>query len=79
MLRRLFLAYDRAYDLDADDFRIDDLARRIAEATRGRYGADEPPRLDAASEIPALIQGTVNASSPAWRRLDALIRAQLAD
>ncbi|MGN9783897.1 MerR family transcriptional regulator [Nonomuraea sp. ZG12] len=75
-LRRLFLDYDRAYDLDAGDPRIDDLARRIAEATRARYGADEPPELDAASEIPALIQGTVNASSPAWRRLDTLIRAQ---
>jgi hypothetical protein len=33
--------------------------------------------LDAASEIPALIQGTVNAASPAWRRIDLLIRAQL--
>lgn len=30
-LRQLFLDYDRAHDLDADDPRIDDLARRIAE------------------------------------------------
>lgn len=76
-LRQLFLDYDRAYDLDAEDPRIDDLARRAAEATRERYGPDELPGLDAASEIPALIQGTVNASSPAWQRLDMLIRAQL--
>ncbi|WP_406463249.1 MerR family transcriptional regulator [Streptomyces sp. NBC_01622] len=76
-LRKLFLAYDHAHDLDPDDPRIDDLAHRIAEAHRARYGPDEPPRLDTASEIPALIQGTVNASSPAWQRLDALIRAQL--
>lgn len=76
-LRRLFLDYDHAYDLDADDPRIDDLARRAAEATRERYGPDELPGLDATSEIPALIQGTVNASSPAWQRLDTLIRAQL--
>ncbi|MFD8634550.1 MerR family transcriptional regulator [Streptomyces sp. NPDC059533] len=75
-LRQHFLDYDQAYDLDADDPRIDDLARRIAEATRERYGSDEPPELNAASEIPALIQGTVNASSPAWQRLDTLIRAQ---
>ncbi|MGW2286507.1 MerR family transcriptional regulator [Streptomyces phaeochromogenes] len=75
--RQLFLDYDRAYDLDPDDPRIDDLARRAAEATRERYGPDELPGLDAASEIPALIQGTVNASSPAWQRLDTLIRAQL--
>ncbi|KOG07035.1 MerR family transcriptional regulator [Streptomyces viridochromogenes] len=74
-LRRLFLDYDHAHDLDADDPRIDDLARRIAEATQERYGPDEPPQLDATSDIPALIQGTVNAASPAWRRLDTLIRA----
>ncbi|MGW8485376.1 MerR family transcriptional regulator [Streptomyces sp. NPDC055886] len=76
-LRQLFLDYDHAHDLDPDDPRIGDLARRIAETTRERYGPDEPPELDAASEIPALIQGTVNASSPAWQRLDILIRAQL--
>ncbi|MGW2514576.1 MerR family transcriptional regulator [Streptomyces scopuliridis] len=76
-LRQLFLDYDRAHDLDADDSRVHDLARRIAEATRERYGPDELPELDAASAIPALIQDTVNASSPAWQQLDALIRAQL--
>ncbi|MFD9818916.1 MerR family transcriptional regulator [Streptomyces violascens] len=76
-LRQLFLDYDHAHDLDADDPRLDDLARRIVEATRERYGPDEPPELDATSDIPALIQGTVNASSPAWQRLDTLIRAQL--
>ncbi|MGI5170805.1 MerR family transcriptional regulator [Spirillospora sp. CA-253888] len=76
-LRRLFLDYDDAHDLDPDDPRIDDLARRIIEATRQRYGSAERPGLDAASEIPALIQGTVNAASPAWRRIDRLIRAQL--
>ncbi|MGX1563855.1 hypothetical protein [Streptomyces sp. NPDC055506] len=76
-LRRLFLDYDQAYHLDADDPRIADLARRIVEATQARYGPNELPELDAASEIPALIQGTVNASSPAWERLDALMREQL--
>uniref|UniRef100_A0AAU2K2Q4 MerR family transcriptional regulator n=1 Tax=Streptomyces sp. NBC_00049 TaxID=2903617 RepID=A0AAU2K2Q4_9ACTN len=76
-LRQLFLGYDHAHDLDADDPRLDDLARRIAEANRERYGSGELPGLDADSEIPALIQGTVNASSPAWERLDSLIRAHL--
>ncbi|MFD4026825.1 MerR family transcriptional regulator [Streptomyces sp. NPDC058576] len=77
-LRQLFLAYDQARDLDAEDPRVDDLAHRIVEATRERYGPDELPELDdGTSEIPALIQGTVNASSPAWRRLDTLIRARL--
>ena len=76
-LRQLFLDYDHAHDLDPDDPRIDDLARRIAQAHRERYGSEEAPELDTASEIPALIQGTVNASSPAWQRLDTLIRAHL--
>lgn len=76
-LRQLFLGYDHAYDLGADDPRLDDLALRIAEANRERYGSGELPGLDTDSEIPALIQGTVNASSPAWERLDSLIRAHL--
>ena len=76
-LRRLFLDYDHAHDLAPDDPRLDDLARRIVRAHRERYGPDEPPGPAADSEIPALIQGTVNASSPAWRRLDTLIRARL--
>lgn len=74
---RMFLDYDRAHDLDPGDPRIDDLARRIVEATRSRYGAGELPGQVAGSEIPALVQEAVNASSPAWRRLDTLIRTQL--
>jgi hypothetical protein len=74
-LRQLFLDYDHAHDLDLDDPRIDDLARRIAEATRERYGSDNLPELDAVSGT--LIQDTVNASSRAWQRLDKLIREQL--
>jgi DNA-binding transcriptional MerR regulator len=69
--------YDHAHDLDADDPGIDDLARRIIQAHRERHGPGEPPGLDTDSEIPALVQGTVNASSPAWRRLDTLVRARL--
>ncbi|MFJ9625558.1 MerR family transcriptional regulator [Streptomyces sp. NPDC101181] len=76
-LRQLFLDYDHAHDLDADDPRVEPLARRIVKATQDRYGPGELPTLDATSDIPALIQGTVNASSPAWQRLDTLIRAQL--
>lgn len=76
-LRHIFLAYDQAHDLDADDPSLGDLAERIVEETRRRYGAGEVPELQGASDIPALVQGTINASSPAWRRLDSLIRAQL--
>lgn len=76
-LRQLFLHYAPAHDLDAGGPRIDDLARRTAEAIRERHGPDEPPELDAASGIPALVQSTVSASSPEWQRLDTLIRAPL--
>ncbi|WP_435158646.1 MerR family transcriptional regulator [Amycolatopsis sacchari] len=75
--RRIALDYDQAHDLPPHDPRIDDLARRIVEATRARYGAGALPGYGADSAIPALIQRAVNASSPAWRRLDTLIRAQL--
>lgn len=76
-LRGIALDYDRARDLDPADPRVDDLARRIVEATRARYGTGDLPGSDTDSEIPALIQGAVNASSPAWQRLDTLIRRQL--
>ncbi|MFH9116985.1 hypothetical protein [Streptomyces globisporus] len=77
-LRQLFLAYDQARDLDADNSRVDALADRIVEATLERYGHGRLPKLDdGISENPALIQGTANASSPTWRRLDSLIRARL--
>lgn len=76
-LRQIFLDYDRARDLDPDDARVDDLARRMVAATRARYGSGELPGQEPGSPIPALIQGSVNAMSPAWRRLDALIRDQL--
>jgi hypothetical protein len=47
-------------------------------ATRQRYGASNLPGLKIGSAIPALIQATVSAASPAWRRLDLLVRARLA-
>jgi DNA-binding transcriptional MerR regulator len=75
--RQLYLDYDRAHDLDPNDPAIDDLAHRIVDATRSRYGSGELPGQVTGSEIPALIQGTLNASSPAWQRLDSLIRARL--
>lgn len=75
-LRSLFLEYDRLHDLDPHDPRVDALADRLVSATRDRYGT-ELPTYDRGSAIPELVQGAVNASSPAWRRLDALIRERL--
>ena len=76
-LRQIYLDYDRARDLDPADPAVERLAGRIVAASRRRYGDGELPGQDVESPIPALIQGSVNALSPAWRRLDALIRAQL--
>ena len=76
-LRRIYLSYDQAHDLDPGDPRLDTLARRIVAATRRRYGTGELPGQGTDSDIPALVQGAVNASSPAWQRLDTLIRRRL--
>jgi len=75
-LRPLILEYDRVHDLDPHDPRVDALAEKIVSATRARYGADLP-EYERGSAIPALVQGAVNASSPAWRRLDTLLRKRL--
>lgn len=75
-LLSLVLEYDRVHDLDPRDPRVDALASRLVSATQARYGA-ELPSYDRGSAIPALVQGAVNASSPAWRRLDALLRERL--
>jgi len=75
-LLSLVLEYDRVHDLDPHDPRVDALAERLVSATRARYGA-ELPSYEQGSAIPALVQGAVNASSPAWRRLDALMRERL--
>ena len=76
-LRQLYLDYDQAHDLDPNDSRIDDLARRIVEASTARYQANGPPGQYIDSDVPALAQDAVNVLSPAWRRLDHLIRSQL--
>ncbi|WP_131735616.1 MerR family transcriptional regulator [Actinomadura roseirufa] len=76
-LRRIFLDYDGAHDLAPGDPRVDELADRMVRAIRDRYDPDHLPGQDPSSDIPTLIQATVNASSPAWRRLDALVRRRL--
>jgi DNA-binding transcriptional MerR regulator len=70
------LEYDRLHDVPPDDPRVDALAAKILSATRDRYGTDLPT-YERGSAIPALVQGAVNASSPAWRRLDTLLRKGL--
>ena len=76
-LRRIFLDDDRAYDLDPHDPKVEDLASRIVAATGSRYGGADLPGQVAGSQMPALIQAAVNASSPVWQRLGGLIRLRL--
>jgi len=74
-LRRLYLEYDHAHDLDPADPALADLADRIVTASLARYPAtdlNEPP--DDLATLPQLVQSSINASSPAWERLDTLIR-----
>ena len=73
---QIFLDYDRAFDLDPDDPRIDQLAARMVTATRARYSVRKMPDLPS-GEIPALVQSAVTDASPAWRRLDYLVRSHL--
>jgi DNA-binding transcriptional MerR regulator len=77
VLRQIYLDYDRAHDLDPRDPLITHLSRRIIDATTKRYGTGDLPGQATGSAIPQLIQGAVNASSAAWRRLDELIRDEL--
>ena len=76
-LRQIYLDYDHAHDWNPDDPRLEALADRILIATRHRYGGGDLPGQLADSDVPSLVQGAVNASSPAWRRLDGLIRSVL--
>jgi hypothetical protein len=39
--------------------------------------AKSETRQAAGSDIPQLIQGAVNAASPAWQRLESLVRGEL--
>jgi DNA-binding transcriptional MerR regulator len=75
-LLSIVLEYDAVHDLDPRDPRVDALAAKLIAATHARYG-DELPSYEQGSAIPALVQGAVNASSPAWRRLDSLLREHL--
>jgi DNA-binding transcriptional MerR regulator len=76
-VQRHYLAYDRARDYALDDPRIDDLADQIVAATRARYpDRNLPVPLDP-DPIADLIQQTINAASPVWRKIDSAVRARL--
>ncbi|GGN09424.1 MerR family transcriptional regulator [Lentzea pudingi] len=65
--RRIYLAYDEAFDLPVDDPRLPDLARRAADWLSRRPAA---PTAD--PEVTALALSAAGATSPAWERMAAL-------
>ncbi|MFC9689098.1 MerR family transcriptional regulator [Kribbella sp. NPDC056951] len=71
----LYLGCDRAYGLDPDDPALEELAQRIVQASVARYSVEELHQELAEAQLPQLVQSSVNASSPAWERLDDLIRS----
>ncbi|MFI7064858.1 MerR family transcriptional regulator [Kribbella sp. NPDC050124] len=76
-LEELYLTYDQAHDLDPADPSLSELADRIVEATVQRYDPSNLPGQATGTAVPQLLQSTINASSPAWQRLDGLIRHRL--
>jgi hypothetical protein len=68
---------DRARDLDPSDPALADLADRVVKTSIERYSLDDLRQESADVDLPRLVQSSINASSPAWERLDTLIRAGL--
>ncbi|HUY99416.1 MAG TPA: MerR family transcriptional regulator [Thermomicrobiaceae bacterium] len=73
--RALYVACDVAFDWSPDDPRLEALAERIRHWTAGPRGkAGERP-----TQVPAiarLVVTSAGASSPAWDRLNAIVRQQ---
>ena len=77
--RRLYVAWDQAYDWDPDDPRLIDLADQAA-AWLAQHPPSPPPSESEAdiSTVNILLSAQVDtASSPAWRRLGELLSARL--
>ncbi|MGI8577350.1 MAG: MerR family transcriptional regulator [Nocardioidaceae bacterium] len=76
--RRLYLAWEQAYDWEADDPRLVELAAQAA-AWLSKQPASVPPPQDDAGILAVydLLSAQVATESPAWRRLDELCRANL--
>ncbi|MGI8753647.1 MAG: MerR family transcriptional regulator [Acidimicrobiales bacterium] len=77
--RRFYLAWEEAYDWDADDPRLVDVAAQASAWLAKRPAGPSPPKGEAGiSTVYALLSAQVATGSPAWRRLDELCRANLA-
>jgi DNA-binding transcriptional MerR regulator len=77
--RRLFVAWDQAYDWEPDDPRLIELANQAATWLAKQPPSPPPPQSSAElSTVSILLSAQADtASSPAWRRLGELSSAQL--
>lgn len=76
--RRLYRAWEQAYDWDPDDPRLVELAAEAAAWLAKTPPSPPPPQRHAGiSTINTLLSAQVGAASPAWRRLSELSAAQL--
>ncbi len=77
--RRLYLAWEQAYDWDPDDPRLAELAAEAAAWLAKKAPSPPPSRSDAGvTAVSSLLSAQAGTTSPAWRRLDALCQARLA-
>lgn len=77
--RRLYVAWDQAYDWDPDDPRLIDLADQAAAWLAKQPPSPPPPGTEAEiSTINTLLSAqAATALSPAWRRLGELVSERL--
>lgn len=76
--RRLYLAWEQAYDWDPDDPRLVDLAAECTAWLEKQPPRSPPPQSDAEiSAVSSLLSAQVGTASPAWLRLDELCQARL--
>ena len=78
--RRLYLAYDEAFDWEPDDPRLEQIAADATALTMSLYSDKEPTEADMMimndHEVLALITSHA-LQSPAWQRIEELANAQL--
>lgn len=77
-VQQVYREYDQARDLDPSDPRVRDLAERILRLSHDRYTDHPPPTPPTDSPVPQLIQDMINTASPAWKRIDHHLRAEMA-
>jgi DNA-binding transcriptional MerR regulator len=75
--RRLYVAWDQAYDWEPDDPRLVGLADQAATWLAKQPPGPPPQSYAEISTVNSLLSAQVDTASPAWRRLGELSSAQL--